>query len=140
MGRRWQIELPITKPMSLNFRTHYMVKAKLTREMRQAAKEIIDLYEIPPLEHLTAGLFYSPRDARVRDPINLVPTLKACEDALQDCSLRPKSPDGRRCIHDGPCNRVVPNDDPRYVRSLMPEILPKNEDRRGYLWLVIEES
>ena len=120
-GRRWQIELPFTRPLSLNHRMHYMVRAKKTAEIRAAAGEVIELAGVPPLEHLRCWIEYSPRDSRVRDPINLVPTLKACEDALMDAG-------------------VVPNDDPRYVKSVMPEILAKNDERRGFLWLVIEEA
>jgi hypothetical protein len=56
----------------------------------------------------------------VRDPINLVPTLKVCEDALKDCG-------------------VVTDDNPLYVKSLMPEIREKM-DKRGFLWFVIEEA
>lgn len=119
--RRWQIELPITKPLSLNHRTHYMVRAKKTHDIRAAAGELLQLMEVPPLDHLRATVVYSPRDSRVRDPINLIPTLKPCEDALKDCG-------------------VVPDDNPQYVESLMPSILPKNEDGRGYLWFEIEEG
>lgn len=119
--RVWQLELPFTRPLSLNHRMHYMVRAKATAEIREAAGEIIRLVDIPPLDHLVAWVAYSPRDNRVRDPINLIPTLKACEDALVDCG-------------------VVPDDNPQFVRSQMPEILPKNDEKRGFLWLVIEEA
>lgn len=119
--RRWQIELPFRTPANLNQRMHHMVRAKRVAEYREDAADVIGLAQIPPLEHITTRLFYSPRDNRVRDPINLVPTLKVVEDATVDCG-------------------VVPNDDPRYVRSTIPVILPKNDDRRGFLWLVIEEA
>lgn len=121
VGRRWQIELPFTKPMSLNHRMHYMVKAKLTAEIRDAAREMIALAGVPPMDHVRTHVAYSPRDNRVRDPINLIPTQKACEDAMKDCG-------------------VVVDDNPRYVESLMPVILPKNDEKRGFLWLVIEEG
>lgn len=119
--RRWQIELPFRKPANLNHRMHHMVRAKMVAEHREAAAEVIALAEIPPLEHITTRLFYSPRANAVRDPINLVPTLKVVEDATVDCG-------------------IVPNDDPRYVQSTIPVILPKNDERRGFLWLVIEEA
>lgn len=119
--RRWQIELPFSRPLSLNHRTHYMVRAKKTAEIRAGAAEVLLLAEVPPLEHLRCWIEYSPRDNRVRDPINLISTLKPCEDALKDCG-------------------IVPDDNPRYVESVMPRILEKNEDRRGFLWLMIEEG
>jgi crossover junction endodeoxyribonuclease RusA len=119
--RAWQIELPFTRPLSLNARMHYMVKAKKTAEIREAAGELIALAGVPPMEHVRTWIAYSPRDERRRDPINLIPTLKACEDAMVDCA-------------------VVPDDTPQYVESLMPKILPKNDQKRGFLWLVIEEA
>lgn len=120
-GRCWQIELPFTRPLTLNHRMHYMVRAKLTAEIRAAAGEVIALAGVPPLEHLRAWIEYAPRDSRRRDPINLIPTLKACEDALMDTG-------------------VVPDDNPEFVESVMPKILPKNDEKRGFLWLVIEEA
>ena len=119
--RRWQIELPFSRPLSLNHRTHYMVRAKKTAEIRAGAAEMIELAEVPPLQHLRAWIEYSPRTNQRRDPINLIPTLKACEDALMDAG-------------------VVPDDNPLYVESVMPKILPPTGERRGYLWLMIEES
>jgi hypothetical protein len=119
--RTWQIELPITRPLSLNHRTHWAVKAKLTAEIRTAAGEVIELAGVPSLEHCRTCIYYSPRTNAIRDPINLIPTLKACEDAMKDAG-------------------VVVDDNPRFVESVMPVILPKNEERRGFLWLVIEEG
>lgn len=125
MGRRWQVELPFTRPLSLNHRTHYMVRAKATAEVRSAAAELIELAGVPTLTHLTACVVYSPRDSRRRDPINLIPTLKACEDGLVDAG-------------------VVPDDNPLYVQSVMPQIIEKNvygpDLLSGFLWFVIEES
>lgn len=120
MKRTWRILLPFTRPLTLNHRMHYMVKAKKTAEIRRAAGEAVEEAGVPPLPHLTCWIEYEPRDKRVRDPINLIPTLKACEDSLMDTG-------------------VVPNDDPRYVTSVMPKILPPIRERYGRLWLVIEE-
>lgn len=121
MSRSWRILLPFTRPLSLNHRTHYMVRAKLTREVRGMAGEVIQEAGVPALEHLRAWIEYEPRDIRTRDPINLIPTLKACEDALVDCG-------------------VVPDDNPKYVESVMPKILPKIQEKYGRLWLVVEEG
>lgn len=117
----WQIELPFTRPLSLNHRMHYMVRAKATAAVREGAAEMIELADVPDLEHCRTTIYYSPRDNRIRDPINLIPTLKACEDAMKDCG-------------------VVEDDNPRFVESVMPVILPKNDEKRGLLWLVIEEG
>lgn len=117
----WRVELPISRPLSLNARMHWRVKAKHTAALRALAGVVIRDAEIPPLPHLRAWVEYQPRDARRRDPINLIPTLKACEDALQD-------------------QGVVPDDTPEYVESVMPKILPKSGKGTGRLWLVVEET
>lgn len=121
MSRTWRLLLPFSRPLSLNHRMHYMVKAKLTAETRSLAGEAIREGEVPALEHLRSWIEYEPRDRRRRDPINLIPTLKACEDALVDCG-------------------VVPDDNPDFVESVMPKILPKSTDGYGRLWLVVEEA
>lgn len=121
MSRSWRILLPFSRPLSLNHRMHYMVRAKLTREVRAAAGEVITEAGIPPIERLRAWIEYEPRDKRRRDPINLIPTLKACEDALVDCG-------------------VVPDDNPEFVESVMPKILPKTTEKFGRVWLVVEEA
>jgi hypothetical protein len=119
--RRWQIELPFTKPANLNARQHHMVRAKVVAEHREDAREVISLAKIPPMDHIVTRLFYAPVSNARRDPINLTPTLKVLEDAVVDCG-------------------IVPDDNPLYVRSEMPIILPKSGERRGFLWLVIEEA
>lgn len=121
MGATWQIELPFTRPLSLNARMNHWARAKATASARSGAGEVIRLADVPPLEHLDAWIVYSPRDSRVRDPINLIPTLKACEDALVDC-------------------HVVPDDNPRFVESRMPLVVAKNNLKRGLLWLVVTET
>lgn len=118
--RTWRILLPFTRPLTLNHRMHYMVKANKTREIRRSSGEAVEAAGVPPLKKLRAWIEYEPRDKRVRDPINLIPTLKACEDSLMDTG-------------------VVPNDDPRYVESVMPKVLPSIKEKYGRLWLVIEE-
>lgn len=121
MSRRWQIELPFTKALTLNARQHHIVRAKQVAAIRREAAEVIALADVPALEHVTTWIEYSPKDLRRRDPINLIPMLKACEDAIVDCG-------------------IVPDDNPLYVRSAMPEIVGKNDLKRGIFWLIIEES
>lgn len=113
----------MTKPLSLNHRIHYRVKALRTAEIREATRDLIALFDIPPMERVLTTLFYSPRTNGRRDPINLIPMLKACEDALVDSG-------------------VVPDDNPTFVRTLMPEVLPKFADGgpTGRLWFVVQEG
>lgn len=116
-----RILLPFTRPLSLNHRMHWAVRAKRTAAVRGMAREAILHAGLQPASHLRTWIEYEPRDARRRDPINLIPTLKACEDALVDCE-------------------IVPDDNPDYVESVMPKILPKTGEKFGRLWLVIEEA
>lgn len=119
--RTWRILMPFTRPLTLNHRMHYMAKAKRIHEIRELCGEAVEAAGVPPLAHLKAWIEYEPRDKRIRDPINLIPTLKACEDSLVDCG-------------------VVPDDNPLYVESVMPKVLPTIRERFGRLWFVIEED
>jgi crossover junction endodeoxyribonuclease RusA len=63
-------------------------------------------------------LIYAPRDKRRRDPLNLVASLKACEDGIVDAG-------------------VIPDDTPVYIESQMPLIdLPAGKD--AHLALLVE--
>lgn len=109
----WTLELPFTKPLSLNDRMHWRVKAKLVRQVRDAASVLCRQQKIPACTRIQVELHYTPRDRRVRDPLNLVATLKAVEDGIVDAG-------------------VVPGDDPRYVEPTMPKIDEANRSPRIY--------
>lgn len=118
----WLLELPQTKPMSLNDRDHWRVKANKTAEYVDTTIVLAREAKIPALRRCSVLLVYGPRDRRVRDPLNLVQTLKAVEDGL---------------VRAG----VVPDDNPLYVESRMPVVLepgPPNS-RGGRLWVAVEE-
>lgn len=114
------LELPFTKPMSLNDRTHFRVKARITKEWREAAHILARAQRIPPCERVRIELFYVPADGRPRDPLNLVQTLKAVEDGIVDAG-------------------VIPNDDAAHHESVMPRITPAGQPRPAgnRLWAVI---
>lgn len=121
-GRRWLLELPQTKPMSLNDRDHWRVKAKITKEYVDTAIVLARQARVPALERCSVLLAYGPKDVRRRDPLNLVATLKAVEDGV---------------VRAG----VVRDDTPDYVESPMPVVLEKGpaNSRGGRLWVVITE-
>lgn len=85
--RQWRIDLPFATPLSMNDREHWASKAAKTRHMRRAAHVLVRAAHIPVLPRVTVTLHYAPRDARRRDPLNLAPTLKACEDGCVDAGL-----------------------------------------------------
>lgn len=121
--RSWLLELPQTQPMSLNDRQHWRVKADKTAEYVDATILLCRQQKIPRLGRVGVLLAYGPRDRRVRDPLNLVQTLKAVEDGI---------------VRAG----IVPDDNPRYMESPMPVILaPRGltNANGGRLWAVVEE-
>ena len=63
----WIIDLPITKPLSLNDREHWAVKAKRTREVREHVAHVARAAGIPQLNRPRVTLHYSPRDKRRRE-------------------------------------------------------------------------
>lgn len=99
----WKIILPLTKPLSLNAREHWRVKAKRVSEVRQLTATLTRNANVPALKHISVELHYVPRDKRRRDPLNLVATLKPIEDGIVDAG-------------------VIPDDTPNYLTSVMPVI------------------
>lgn len=120
--RTWLLELPQTKPMSLNDRDHWRVKADKTAEYVDTTIVLAGQARIPALRRIQVLLAYGPRDRRVRDPLNLVQTLKAVEDGL---------------VRAG----VVPDDNPLYVESVMPVVLEPGlaNSAGGRLWVAVSE-
>lgn len=117
--RTWRLDLPFVKPMSLNHRAHWRVKAQETRAFRTAACLLARQAHIPALGRAQIELHYAPRDRRRRDAVNLAPTLKACEDGIVDAG-------------------VIPDDTPAYSVPMMPIIEPPT-GKTGALWLIIRE-
>lgn len=114
----WRIDLPLTRPMSLNDRDHWRTKAAKVAALRRAVMLLAQSKQIPPCSHIEVRLHYAPRDSRRRDSINLVPTLKACEDGLVDAG-------------------IIPDDTPVFCTSVMPIIDPPIRARTGHLYLII---
>ena len=114
----YTIMLPWQKPlMSMNDRKHYMVKARLTRQMRETTRLLANGLPIE-LEHIEVCLHYRPRDNRRRDTDNLMPVLKACADGIVDA-------------------RLVADDTPEFMTKHMPVIHPAEKGQPGSMWLTI---
>jgi len=117
---QWLLELPFTTPLSLNDRMHWRVKAGKTKPWRAKTKEAAQAAGIPACKRITVELFYVPLDDRARDPLNLVPCVKAVEDGLVDAG-------------------VIVDDSSRYHTSVMPQITPKGPLRpnRNRFWVIV---
>ncbi len=114
------LELPFASPLSLNDRLNWKLKWVKTKPWREAACTLAKAQHIPPCRRVEIQLWYTPRDVRARDPLNLVATLKAVEDGIVDAG-------------------VIPDDSSRYHTSVMPKITKKGPPRQGgnRLWVVI---
>jgi crossover junction endodeoxyribonuclease RusA len=119
-ARDWTTRLSVyTKPpMSLNDRTHWRVKAKHTREIRDYVREWA-WFTVPACSAAEVELHYVPRDRRRRDLDNLIPTLKPAIDGLVDAG-------------------VVPDDTPEYVRWTVHIDAPDRDD--PHLYVVVREK
>ncbi len=87
--RQWTLNLPITKPLSMNDRDHRWKKARDTKTVRDATHVLAKHARIPPLRRVSIELHYAPRDNRRRDAINLTATVKPVEDGLVDAGVVP---------------------------------------------------
>jgi crossover junction endodeoxyribonuclease RusA len=113
----FELVLPWTSPpLSLNHRRHWRAAAKLTRSIRDTTHVLARQAGIGQHERVQVALHYRPRDRRVRDSENPIPTLKACCDGLVDAG-------------------VVVDDDPARMVKDMPVIHPAASPAR--LWLVV---
>ncbi len=110
----------MSRPLNLNHREHWAVKAKRVREVRELARRLAIAEGVPPLRKISVELHYCPRDKRRRDPLNLVAMLKPIEDGLVDA-------------------KIIPDDNPEYLEPLMPKIDAHNTQTSKRLYFVIRE-
>lgn len=118
-SREWTLRLPITRPLSMNDRSHWRVKAKASRSVRDGAAAAAREAQIPTLDAFTVELHYAPRDSRRRDPENLVATLKPFVDGLVDAG-------------------VAPDDCPPYYTTTIP-VVDKPNGSGGVLYAIVRE-
>ena len=120
-GRTWRLDLPISRPLSLNARPHWSAKQREVRAIRSTAETIARLYRVPRLGRVAIELHYCPRDRRRRDPLNLVATLKPVEDGLVDAG-------------------VIPDDTPEFSEPTMPVLDPPDPSPNAVrLYVIVRE-
>jgi len=121
----YEIDLPWTSPpLNLNGRGHWQTRARKIREVRHAACVLAKASPLGrggPLGKVRVTLHYIPRDRRIRDEENPVPTVKACADGLVDAG-------------------VVIDDRPEFMEKPMPVIHEASSvsGLKPRLWLVVE--
>jgi len=117
---QWVLEMPFQRPLSLNDRDIWQVRMGKTRPWRKAAATLARAAKIPRCQRITVELYFTPPDRRVRDPINLIPCVKAVEDGLVDA-------------------KVIPDDRGAWHTSVMPVITPKGPLRPGgnRFWVIV---
>ena len=114
-----EIELPLHKgkpPLTLNQRLHWYEKARRTSLIRNAAAWSAKALNLGTCEHISVTLHYATGDERRRDADNLVATMKPAVDGLVDA-------------------RIVIDDDPTHVTTIMPTI--HNGPGKRRLWITI---
>lgn len=122
-----KIFLPYQKPpLTLNKQLHHHAKARLVKEVRQAAHWMARARRLPRnMPHAVITLHYVPRDKRTRDTDNLVATAKPAYDGLVDYGL-------------------VPDDNPQYMTKTEAVIHPPQKTAPGpngsRLYLTITEK
>lgn len=118
--------LKLVPPLTANQRLHHMAAAKRVRLVREGVMLAARAAKIPKAEHLIVQLHYAPGDNRRRDDDNLWPTMKAACDALAR---------GKR--RDWVGLELVPDDTPRYMTKLSPQIHPGKGPRRLWISVVV---
>lgn len=107
-------------PLSMNSKfRHWAQRANIVKQVRREAAVRAKSARLGPHQHITVRLHYQPRDARRRDPSNLMATQKPLLDGLVDAG-------------------VVPDDTPTYVTETIPTIHPPVKGEPGAMWLTIE--
>lgn len=76
-------------PLSLNDRTHWAKKARISRELRNLAHALARSEKVPACDFATITLHYLPAQKRRRDDLNLMATLKPLVDGLVDAGCLP---------------------------------------------------
>lgn len=113
----WSIRLPWDRPpLSLNYRLHRHVEAKVIREVRRVGMAVALQHQIPRLDRVDVTLTWFPGPIRNRDDENPVPTLKALCDGLVDAG-------------------VTEDDTARFMVKHMPVIAERDGDPRLVLTL-----
>jgi crossover junction endodeoxyribonuclease RusA len=120
MSRTWSVELPFSRPLSMNDRMHHMVKAKVVAEWRSQTAAALRAEQIPAMSKVKATLFYIPKVNRRRDPDNLVASFKPAIDALVDAG-------------------IVPDDTQEFVERVWPVILTPDTKRENRFVLQVDE-
>jgi crossover junction endodeoxyribonuclease RusA len=79
--------------LNANDRSHWRVRARIAKALREAAAYSARAAKIPPLERVRIEAVLHPHDKRRRDPHNWYPSYKPCIDGLVDAGVIPDDDD-----------------------------------------------
>lgn len=119
----------VRPPLSLNDRKHWRSRHRVVREVRtRVSWRVRQAAGRAGLTtpHVHVQLAYVPPDARVRDPDNLVATLKPCIDALTQTGKD----------RGWPAYPLVADDDPAHV-SWSPPRIDRPDGHGPRMWLIL---
>lgn len=114
--RGWTI--PLSLNVELNKYERNRRRQNIKTHIAWHARNIATGTNIPPGAIITAQLHYRPGDNRRRDPDNLIATSKPAIDGLV-------------------LGRLIPDDNPKHINHLMPQIHPGKGDPFLYLRVTI---
>jgi crossover junction endodeoxyribonuclease RusA len=118
--RRLLIELPPDLPLlNANDRIHYRSRARITKEIRSAAKEAVQHVPFTRFGEVKVRCIFRAPDNRRRDVSNLYPSFKCALDGLVDAGL-------------------LKDDSDRYVKEFT-IIRGENLSKRSQLIIEVEE-
>lgn len=115
----YRLDLPWPRPpLNHNQRPTWQKKARLTKEIREAAAWLAKAAKIPACNHITVQLHYAPGRRGTHDPMNITATSKPAIDGLVDAG-------------------VVLDDDSTRVHEVTPAVYPPPEPGPR-CWLTVE--
>lgn len=114
-GRTWTFEMSGPRPpLSMNDRSHWAKKSKVTKDLREEAFWRARSAKIPTLTKCRVQITWVVPDSRRRDEDNPVPTAKAVYDGIVDAG-------------------VVPDDTPEYMEKPTVKIEKQRGQRKWFV-------
>ncbi len=87
-GHTYRLDLPWPRPpLNHNQRPSWRKKARLTKEIREAAAWLAKAAKIPASDRIVVRLHYAPGRNGRHDPMNLTATSKPAIDGLVDAGV-----------------------------------------------------
>lgn len=120
--REWRLDFGPCRPITLNEqrREHWRTHATRVKRFRTISAWLARQAKIPRVGRVSIEVHYVPVQARRRDPMNLVATLKPIEDGIVDAG-------------------VIPDDTPAYSVPTAPVIDEPSRRAQAEVYVLVRE-